>query len=39
MKTLFKIDDIDFNKILVSKKEPYAKKKHCVKSVQMRSFF
>ena len=25
-KKLFKIDDIDFNKILVSKKEPYGKK-------------
>ena len=27
-KNLFKIDDIDFNKILVSKKEPYGKKIH-----------
>ena len=25
---LFKIDDIDVNKILVSKKEPYGKKAH-----------
>ena len=27
-KRLFKIDDIDVNKILVSKKEPYGKKIH-----------
>ena len=27
-KIIFKIDDIDVNKILVSKKEPYGKKFH-----------
>ena len=27
-KKLFKIDDIDINKIIVSKREPYGKKAH-----------
>ena len=28
IKTLFKIDDTDINKMLVSKREPYGKKAH-----------